>query len=268
MREGSPGWRARPPISSAGRGPDWSTGPGWCTTSAGSPCHRRLGAAGAAAAEEWELVRLHPYHTGRILARSPVLAPLGLIAARHHERMDGRGYPAGCGDSELDTSRLPAGRGRRLPRAGRAAAASRRPLARRRRPHASCPGCRSTATRSGPCSPPPARRRPPCRALPAGLTERELESCGCSRPGRRNADRRRAGDLAVDRAHAHGAHLRQVRRLDPGRRWRCSRCGTARGQDRGAAAKSTEQSMVRAAAAYGSARKPRQAPQAEQRSRA
>ena len=25
--------------------------------------------------EEWELVRLHPYHTGRILARSPVLAP-------------------------------------------------------------------------------------------------------------------------------------------------------------------------------------------------
>ncbi len=29
-------------------------------------------------AEEWEPVRLHPYHTGRILARSPLLAPLGL----------------------------------------------------------------------------------------------------------------------------------------------------------------------------------------------
>ena len=27
--------------------------------------------------EEWELVRLHPYHSGRILARSPVLEPLG-----------------------------------------------------------------------------------------------------------------------------------------------------------------------------------------------
>ena len=55
-------------------------------------------------AEEWELVRLHPYHTGRILARSPVLAPLGLIACRHHERMDGSGYPAGMGGSELDTA--------------------------------------------------------------------------------------------------------------------------------------------------------------------
>ena len=54
-------------------------------------------------AEEWEPVRLNPYHTGRILARSPVLAPLGLIACRHHERMDGSGYPAGMGGSELDT---------------------------------------------------------------------------------------------------------------------------------------------------------------------
>ena len=55
-------------------------------------------------AEEWEFVRLHSYHTGRILARSPVLAPLGLIACRHHERVDGSGYPAGVGGSELDTA--------------------------------------------------------------------------------------------------------------------------------------------------------------------
>jgi len=53
-------------------------------------------------AEDWELVRLHPYHTGRILARSPVLAPLGQVACRHHERPDGSGYPAGVGASELD----------------------------------------------------------------------------------------------------------------------------------------------------------------------
>jgi HD-GYP domain-containing protein (c-di-GMP phosphodiesterase class II)/DNA-binding CsgD family transcriptional regulator len=51
---------------------------------------------------EWELVRLHPYDSGRILARSPVLAPLGRIASRHHERLDGSGYPAGVGASELD----------------------------------------------------------------------------------------------------------------------------------------------------------------------
>ena len=52
--------------------------------------------------EDWDLVRLHPYHTGRILARSPALAPLGQIAGRHHERTDGSGYPAGVGASELD----------------------------------------------------------------------------------------------------------------------------------------------------------------------
>ncbi len=52
--------------------------------------------------EDWDLVRLHPYHTGRILARSPALAPLGQIASRHHERTDGSGYPAGVRASELD----------------------------------------------------------------------------------------------------------------------------------------------------------------------
>jgi len=59
---------------------------------------------GALRAEDWELVRLHPYHCGRILARSPVLAPLGQIACRHHERTDGTGYPAGIRGSELDAA--------------------------------------------------------------------------------------------------------------------------------------------------------------------
>ena len=54
--------------------------------------------------EEWELVRLHPYNTARVLARSPVLAPLGQIAGRHHERTDGSGYPAGVRASDLDTA--------------------------------------------------------------------------------------------------------------------------------------------------------------------
>ena len=43
-------------------------------------------------AGEWERVRLHPYYTERIVARSPALAPLGQLAALHHERLDGRGY--------------------------------------------------------------------------------------------------------------------------------------------------------------------------------
>ena len=42
--------------------------------------------------------------SGRILARSPVLAPLGLIASRHHERTDGSGYPAGVRAAEIDAA--------------------------------------------------------------------------------------------------------------------------------------------------------------------
>jgi putative nucleotidyltransferase with HDIG domain len=41
---------------------------------------------------EWEQVRLHPYHTERILARSAVLEPLARVAGMHHERQDGSGY--------------------------------------------------------------------------------------------------------------------------------------------------------------------------------
>jgi HD-GYP domain-containing protein (c-di-GMP phosphodiesterase class II)/DNA-binding CsgD family transcriptional regulator len=41
---------------------------------------------------EWEQVRLHAYHSERILTRSPVLAPAGRQAGLHHERLDGSGY--------------------------------------------------------------------------------------------------------------------------------------------------------------------------------
>jgi HD-GYP domain-containing protein (c-di-GMP phosphodiesterase class II) len=41
---------------------------------------------------EWEQVRLHPYHTERILNRAPALAPLAPTAGMHHERLDGSGY--------------------------------------------------------------------------------------------------------------------------------------------------------------------------------
>jgi HD-GYP domain-containing protein (c-di-GMP phosphodiesterase class II)/DNA-binding CsgD family transcriptional regulator len=41
---------------------------------------------------DWEQVRLHAYHTERILSRSPGLAPLATMAGMHHERQDGSGY--------------------------------------------------------------------------------------------------------------------------------------------------------------------------------
>lgn len=42
--------------------------------------------------DEWEQVRLHAYHTERILCRSPFLAALVPAATAHHERLDGAGY--------------------------------------------------------------------------------------------------------------------------------------------------------------------------------
>ena len=42
-----------------------------------------------------ERVRLHPYYTDRILASVPALARLAPVAAQHHERLDGSGYPRG-----------------------------------------------------------------------------------------------------------------------------------------------------------------------------
>lgn len=44
---------------------------------------------------EWERVRLHPYYTERILARSRAFAALGALAGMHHERCDGSGYHRG-----------------------------------------------------------------------------------------------------------------------------------------------------------------------------
>jgi HD-GYP domain-containing protein (c-di-GMP phosphodiesterase class II) len=51
---------------------------------------------GALTSGEWEQIRLHPYHTERILARSAALAPLAQLAGMHHERMDGSGYHRGA----------------------------------------------------------------------------------------------------------------------------------------------------------------------------
>jgi len=41
---------------------------------------------------QWERVRLHPYHSERILVRSVALAWVGRLAGMHHERQDGSGY--------------------------------------------------------------------------------------------------------------------------------------------------------------------------------
>jgi HD-GYP domain-containing protein (c-di-GMP phosphodiesterase class II) len=47
---------------------------------------------GALTDGEWERVRLHAYHTDRILSRAPSLAMARALAAADHERLDGSGY--------------------------------------------------------------------------------------------------------------------------------------------------------------------------------
>lgn len=52
-------------------------------------------------AEEWKLVRQHPAHTQNILQKIEPFLELAMVASRHHERLDGTGYPDGFGADEL-----------------------------------------------------------------------------------------------------------------------------------------------------------------------
>ena len=46
-------------------------------------------------------MRLHPYHTERVLSRSAFLSALAPVAEAHHERLDGSGYHRAAGGPEL-----------------------------------------------------------------------------------------------------------------------------------------------------------------------
>jgi HD-GYP domain-containing protein (c-di-GMP phosphodiesterase class II) len=56
---------------------------------------------GPLAAAELERVRLHPYLTDRMLAGVAALQSVRALAARHHERLDGSGYPSGLSGADL-----------------------------------------------------------------------------------------------------------------------------------------------------------------------
>lgn len=53
--------------------------------------------------DEREQIRLHPYHTERVLSQSAFFQPLCLIARNHHERLDGSGYHRGVDGGSLST---------------------------------------------------------------------------------------------------------------------------------------------------------------------
>jgi len=53
-------------------------------------------------AEEFRAVQTHPMYTLQILERAPCFAPLAELAANHHEKLDGSGYPRSLAAEELD----------------------------------------------------------------------------------------------------------------------------------------------------------------------
>jgi HD-GYP domain-containing protein (c-di-GMP phosphodiesterase class II) len=56
---------------------------------------------GPLTADELEQVRLHAYHSERVLARSGFLSALAAVAGAHHERLDGSGYHRAASGAEL-----------------------------------------------------------------------------------------------------------------------------------------------------------------------
>ena len=51
--------------------------------------------------EEWEAIKRHPAHTETILSRIGAFADMAEVAANHHERLDGKGYPKGLKAAEI-----------------------------------------------------------------------------------------------------------------------------------------------------------------------
>ena len=62
---------------------------------------RILDKPGGLTPAEWAAVREHPVHTERLLSRVAPLRPVAAVAAAHHERLDGSGYPNGLRGDEL-----------------------------------------------------------------------------------------------------------------------------------------------------------------------
>ena len=56
---------------------------------------------GPLASADQERMRMHAYYVERIFSRPPPLRNVGVLAATHHERMDGSGYHRGLGGTTL-----------------------------------------------------------------------------------------------------------------------------------------------------------------------
>jgi HD-GYP domain-containing protein (c-di-GMP phosphodiesterase class II) len=154
--------------------------------------------------DDWEQVRLHAYHSERVLTRSPFLAALAPVATFHHERLDGSGYHRGTAAAALTS---PA----RLLATADAYHAMTEPRAHR---EALSPGEAAETlgqeARAGRLDPDAvtavleaAGQRAPRIERPAGLTEREAEVVGLIARGLQTKQVARTLEISVKTADRH-----------------------------------------------------------------
>ncbi len=139
---------------------------------------------------ERERVRLHPYLTDRMLAGQSALGQVRSLAARHHERLDGSGYPRGLAGAELSPAdRILAAadvyHAMTEPRPHRAALSSEVAAAELR---AEVKAGRLDGDAVNAVLGAAGHRAPPRRDWPGGLTAREVEVLGLLARGRSNKE--------------------------------------------------------------------------------
>src|SRR5919109_791497 len=170
--------------------------------------------AGPLSDGEMERVRMHPYLTQRTFSRAPRLARLAEVAATHHERLDGSGYPRGLAGGKNPRRR------RRLSGDDRAAPPSRRAVGGGRRRAAAARG-RERPTRPGCRRRGAGRCRSPRPAPPRGSGGPDASRGRGPGPARarplQQADRRSARGVAQDGGPPRRARLPQDRLLDTSR---------------------------------------------------
>ena len=159
---------------------------------------------------QWEQIRLHPYHSERILARSAVLRPMAEIVGMHHERLDGTGYHRGSTSRDISLAArvLAAADAYQAMTEGRAYRPALTPGEAADRVHEDARAGKldgdAVAAVLGTAGQP---RPMPRAARPAGLSEREVEVLQAMAQGLGNADIARRFSISTRTAEHHVQHI-------------------------------------------------------------